>query len=92
MSVKNSGNLLKNSIKSILNQTFQDFELLIIDDFSSDKTGDVLKQFELSDSRIKTYKNDSNLGLTKSLNKLISFSKGDIIARQDADDTSEIKD
>ena len=91
MSVKNSGNLLKNSIKSILNQTFQDFELLIIDDFSSDKTGDVLKQFELSDSRIKTYKNDSNLGLTKSLNKLISFSKGDIIARQDADDTSEIK-
>ena len=45
----------------------------------------------MSDSRIKTYKNDSNLGLTKSLNKLISFSKGDIIARQDADDTSEIK-
>ncbi len=91
MSVKDSEKYLNNSINSILNQTFEDFEFLIIDDFSSDRTFDILKEFELLDSRIKIYRNENNLGLTKSLNKLIAYSRGDIIARQDADDTSEYK-
>lgn len=88
MSTFNSENNIKDSVQSIVNQNFKDFEFLIVDDCSSDGTYNVLKEFEFKDKRIKVFKNDTNIGLTKSLNKLLKHSKGKYIARQDDDDLS----
>ena len=88
MSTFNSQERIKRSIQSIITQTFNDFEFLIMDDCSNDKTYQILKEYELNDKRIKIFKNDVNLGLTKSLNKLIRNSNGKYIARQDDDDIS----
>lgn len=89
MSCYNSQNTLIDSINSILTQTYENFEFLIIDDYSSDNTLKILKDFENIDDRIKVYKNSKNIGLTKSLNILIDKSVGKYIARQDADDISK---
>ena len=89
MSCYNSQETLKDSIKSILIQTYENFEFLIIDDNSSDDTLKILKDFERSDERVKVYKNSLNIGLTKSLNILIEKSTGNYIARQDTDDISK---
>ena len=88
MSVFNSEDTLKESIESIQNQTFDNFEFLIIDDASSDNSFEVIKGFENIDKRIKVYRNEENIGLTKSLNKLISLTSSKFIARQDGDDIS----
>ena len=88
MSVCNGEKIVSESIESILNQTYTDFEFLILDDGSTDSTYQILKAYENKDKRIKIYQNTENLGLTKSLNFLASKSKGDILARQDADDLS----
>lgn len=88
MSVKNADRFVEYSIKSILNQTYKDFNFLIIDDCSDDNTVQVLEDIKSKDSRITIFKNEHNLGLTKSLNKLIKLSNAEIIVRQDADDLS----
>lgn len=88
MSVYNDENNVKTSIESILSQTYDNIEFLIIDDFSDDNTHRILKTYENLDNRIKIYKNNINLGLTKSLNFLISQANGYFIARQDSDDIS----
>lgn len=88
MSVYNDDQRVKNSIESILNQEFVDFEFLILDDASTDNTFKVLKSYELKDHRIKIFRNSQNIGLTKSLNILLSYSSGKYIARQDSDDIS----
>ena len=92
MSAYNSQNSIKDSIKSVLGQTYGNFEFLILDDGSSDDTEKIIKNYANKDKRIKFFKNNKNLGLTKSLNILIGMSKGNIIARQDADDISKKKD
>lgn len=89
MSCYNSQKTLKDSINSVLTQTYKNFEFLIIDDGSSDDTLKILQDFENIDERIKVYKNSKNIGLTKSLNILIEKSVGKYIARQDADDISK---
>lgn len=86
MSTHNNGHDIKDSIESILNQTYRNLEILIIDDFSKDNTFEIIKSFK--DGRIKYFQNKKNIGLTKSLNFLISQSKGYYIARQDGDDVS----
>ena len=86
LSTHNNENSINNSIKSIINQSFEDFELLIMNDASDDTTLKELKNFD--DKRIKIFNNRSNLGLTKSLNLLLAKSSGKYIARQDADDIS----
>lgn len=88
MSVYNGENYLEQSVESILKQTYYNFEFLIINDGSVDNTGMILKDLKSKDNRIKIFDNNRNLGLTKSLNKLIMNAKGDFIARQDADDIS----
>lgn len=88
MSVYNSEKTIEESIKSVLNQTFSDFEFLINDDCSTDSSLEIIKKFEKTDSRITVFCNEKNLGLTKSLNKLIQNSNFDFIARQDSDDRS----
>ncbi len=87
MSVYNSEKWLNDCISSILNQTFKDFEFIIINDGSTDKSEHIIKSFADQDKRIKFF-NQSNSGLTKSLNYAISVSTGKYIARIDADDIS----
>ena len=86
MSVYNDEKNISNSIQSILNQSYKNFELLIMDDGSTDDTYKLIKKF--SDDRVKILRNKNNIGLTKSLNILIQKSSGEIIARQDSDDIS----
>tara|TARA_Y100000768_G_scaffold171485_1_gene128316 strand:+ start:3127 stop:3828 length:702 start_codon:yes stop_codon:yes gene_type:complete len=88
MSVKDDEQTVEKSIKSILNQSYDNFEFLIVDDCSTDSTLEKLKILEKEDSRISIFTNSENIGLTKSLNKLIKNTKGELIARQDADDYS----
>ena len=86
MSVYNGEKYLETAIQSILKQTFQDFEFIIIDDASTDSTPDIL--IKLSDPRVKILRNHKNLGLTKSLNIGTREAQGEYIARMDADDIS----
>ena len=88
MSVKDAQFTVSDSVNSVLMQTYDNFELLIMDDASSDNTADILSQFKENDNRVKIYTNKVNLGLTASLNILIKNSSGDFIARQDSDDVS----
>ena len=87
MSVFNGSKFLADAIQSILNQTFKEFELIIIDDGSTDNSLNIIRSFESGDSRIKVI-SKLNEGLAKSLNAAISASQGDFIARMDADDIS----
>ncbi|MGR3175956.1 MAG: glycosyltransferase family 2 protein [Candidatus Scalindua sp.] len=89
MSVYNGELFLADAVKSILAQSYSDFELIVIDDGSSDKTPEILYQFVQMDQRIKVFKHGSNLGLTKSLNLGLAKCKGEFIVRHDADDLSE---
>ncbi|MBK0371289.1 glycosyltransferase family 2 protein [Flavobacterium agrisoli] len=82
----NAEKYLAVAVDSILSQTFSNFELLIINDGSSDDTESIVKSF--NDVRIKYIKNVLNLGLIASLNKGISLATGKYIARMDADDLS----
>jgi len=86
MPVFNSELFVAEAIESILNQTFKDFEFLILDDASTDKSLEIVKDFEKKDSRIKVYQNEKNLGVVTSRNKLIELSKGKYIAWLDSDD------
>lgn len=86
MSVYNKENYLGRAIESILKQTFENFEFIIIDDCSTDRSSELIAEY--SDQRIRVINNDENLGLTKSLNKGIALAKGNYIARMDADDIS----
>lgn len=88
MSCYNSQETVSKSIESILNQTYKDIELLLCDDGSIDNTLKILKNYENFDSRVKVFKNEKNVGLTKSLNSLINESLGTYVARQDDDDFS----
>lgn len=82
--VYNGQKYLKKTIESVLNQSIHDFELIIIDDGSTDKTHDIIKQF--NDFRIKYYKNEFNIGLIKTLNIGVKLANGEYILRIDADD------
>ena len=84
MPIFNGKNFLEYSISSILNQSFDDFELLLLDDGSEDSPIDVINQFQ--DSRIKYIRDEINKGIVFQLNKGISLAKGKYIARMDADD------
>lgn len=88
MSTYNSSSTVVNSVKSVLTQTYKDFELLIVDDCSTDDTYSVLQNLCSNYQNITLLRNNKNLGLTKSLNKLIHKARGQIIARQDDDDIS----
>ena len=79
---------LREAIESILQQTFKDFELILVDDGSTDSTPQILSEYAAKDSRIVLMRNEENLGLEQSLNKGLSVAKGEYFARQDADDVS----
>ncbi len=88
MSVYNGEKTLGRAIESILRQTYDNFEFIIIDDCSKDKTLKILHDYQKKDSRIKVLRNKKNLGIAASLNKGIMESKGEWIIRMDDDDKS----
>jgi glycosyltransferase involved in cell wall biosynthesis len=88
MSVYNGERYLREAVESILNQTFTDFEFIIIDDGSTDNTTEILEEYATQDKRIRLIRNTRNLGLTRSLNKGLRIACGEYLARQDADDIS----
>ncbi len=86
MSVYNGETYLEEAIESVRNQTFKNWELVVINDCSTDSTSEILAGFASKDERIKVYTNEVNLKLPTSLNKAIALSSGKYIARMDADD------
>lgn len=91
MSVYNETEIwLREAIKSILNQTYRDFEFIIIlDNPSNMQLENIILEYAEADKRIVFLKNEENIGLVKSLNRALKISKGEYIARMDADDISE---
>jgi len=88
MSVYNDERFLAASIESMLNQTYTDFEFIIVNDASTDASEKILQTYAEKDNRIQLIKNAKNIGLTQSLNKALYQTKSAYIARQDADDIS----
>ncbi|MCX6188609.1 MAG: glycosyltransferase [Bacteroidetes bacterium] len=86
MPVYNCRPFIEESVNSILNQTFADFEFLIIDDCSTDGTYEFLQS--LTDARIKLIRKEENSGISESLNMGIDLARGEYIARMDGDDIS----
>lgn len=88
MSTYNSEETVKKSIESIISQSYQNFELLIIDDASTDSTFKTISLYQAKYKNIKIFQNQKNIGLTKCLNILLEKTQGEYIARQDDDDIS----
>ena len=86
MAVYDGEKCLTRTIGSILNQTFTDFEFLIVNDCSTDRTVDVIQSYD--DERIRVHNSKTNMGQTKSLNVGLDLAKAKYIARMDADDYS----
>lgn len=98
LSVHNGERYVREAIESILTQTYRDFEFVIVDDGSTDRTSQILDEFAKKDARIVVIKNEINIGLTASLNKALRSAfatlrsdrqaQGLLIARMDADDVA----
>lgn len=88
MSVYNGLPYLQEAVDSILSQDYDDFEFVVIDDGSSDATWQVLTEYATQDERMVLLQNPQNIGYTRSLNRGIEIARGELIARQDADDVS----
>jgi glycosyltransferase involved in cell wall biosynthesis len=84
--VYNAGSFLREALDSVLNQTYKDWELICIDDGSTDYSLNILQEYSLVDSRIKVYKNKKNQGVSATTNFAISKCHGQYLARMDADD------
>jgi glycosyltransferase involved in cell wall biosynthesis len=78
---------LRESIDSILAQSFGDFELLLVDDGSTDRTPEIFEQAARDDRRVRTLRKERS-GLTRSLNEVLDLARGEYVARQDDDDLS----
>lgn len=91
MSTYNEENMLiRQAVESILNQTYSEFEFIIVlDNPKNIEIANLIQEYASRDKRIVILKNEKNLGLVKSLNKALEISKGEYIMRMDADDISE---
>ena len=86
MSVYNGEDYLCEAIDSVLNQSFHNWELIVINDCSTDSTAQILSRYAERDCRVKVHTNEVNLRLPSSLNKALTLAQGKYIARMDADD------
>lgn len=84
----NAEKYIEQAVHSIIKQTYKNLEIIVTDDCSTDKTFEILQRLAKEDSRIKLYKNETNLKIVKTLNNQISQVNGKYIARMDADDIS----
>ena len=82
---------LEDAIKSVLAQTFQDWELILVDDGSSDGSLNIAKKYEQLDSRVRVISDGLNKKLPTRLNEIIKEAKFDLIARMDADDLMDVE-
>jgi glycosyltransferase involved in cell wall biosynthesis len=87
MAVFNGEDYVGQALSSILTQSFADFEFIVVDDGSTDRTAEIIRSYD--DPRIRLLTNAQNLGLARSLNRGLSEARGEFVARQDADDISE---
>ena len=85
----NSEKYLADAIKSVLAQTFQNWELILVDDGSTDNSLETAREFEKQDSRIRVISDGKNKKLPARLNQIIAESKGEYIARMDAESFAE---
>jgi glycosyltransferase involved in cell wall biosynthesis len=86
--VYNGGRTLPAAIESILAQTHSDFELIVIDDSSTDNSRDVIRDYALRDQRVLPVYHDRNAGLASTLNEGLHLARGELVARMDQDDES----
>ena len=77
--IYNGEKYMRQSIESVINQTYKNWELIIIDDCSSDNTPEIAKEYANQDNRIKYYRNETNLKLPRGLNRGFSLSKGEYL-------------
>lgn len=87
MPAYNAEKYIKEAVDSILTQTFSDFEFIIIDDGSTDRTAEIVNGY--SDNRIRFCPNEKNMGVAATLNRGLGLARGEYIARMDADDISK---
>ncbi len=88
MSVYNGEMYLSEAMDSILEQTYKNWEFIVIDDCSTDRTAEILAEYVKRDSRVRIYRNEQNQRLAGSLNRALTFAQGEYIVRMDADDIS----
>ncbi|MEC6127700.1 glycosyltransferase family 2 protein [Acinetobacter ursingii] len=86
--VYNVEKFVEDALLSICNQNYKNLEIIIVDDYSSDNTYEIVKSIATNDSRIKLFRNDKNLKIVKTLNFALEQAKGEFIARMDGDDIS----
>lgn len=86
--IHNAQKYLTQAIDSITSQTLKDFELILVNDASTDRTAQILNNYKKRDKRIRVVNNKNNLQMAKSLNLAINLAKSDLIARMDQDDIS----
>lgn len=88
MPAYNAQKYIGEAIESILNQTYKNIELIVVDDASTENTWDVVCKYASKDKRMVIHRNEKNLKLSKTLNTCIMLSTGEYLARMDADDIS----
>ncbi len=88
MPTHNDEAFIRPAVESILQQSFGDFEFIIVNDGSTDSTPDILAQYAASDPRIRVLTNETNLGIVGALNRGLDAARGKYIARMDGDDIS----
>jgi len=86
MAVYNNNRYIVESVDSVLAQSFDDFEFIIVDDGSTDGVSETLEKYAAKDNRIILLKNETNIGVAKSPNRALKVAKGEYIARIDSDD------
>ena len=89
MPAYNSARYIKYAVDSVLKQTYENWELIIVDDCSDDGTWEVAYMLSTYDSRIKAYRNEENLGIVKNRKKAYTLSTGDLVGHLDNDDILE---
>ena len=82
----NAARYIEDSLRSVLDQTYRDIEVLVADDGSTDGTWRVLTRVARSDPRVVPIRNERNLGLAGTLNRMVRHARGELVARLDADD------
>ena len=86
MPVYNGEEYIALAIRAVLDQTFSDFELIISDNASEDRTEDICREFASLDSRIRYYRNSENIGTAGNNNRLLELARGEFFRWSNADD------
>ena len=86
MGAYNGEDYLEETMESILAQTYQNWECIVINDCSTDQTAEILESYAKRDPRVKVYHNETNLRLPATLNRALDLAEGEYVARMDADD------